>query len=367
MPRIPSITRKRRSRARRPAARVGTSHPEGLRLIPVEAATATARPATIDKTYLELGHDALTLEQQHLFAAEGEVRSRSVSSTAKSLAFAVGETTASVGRAKSAAEKASVRHEQIRELLSPYVRRKATSSRGYMLRTAALLLGDTAGLAGAAIALGEYPALAVAQAISAGTATVTAGLAAAQLRHAQQAAERQTEDLPEALTPYRHLFNGPPKNMRLPGVAFLVAALIVLLVSVGIFALRSAIEGTISGLTFGGLAAAIALASFINSWYHADAVADVLESAQHDALVADRRHRRLAGSRLIRKAEQAGAQEKSIVAEHTHRGVAAGAHIEADKYRALLVSPDVIGHGPAPDAVPAPVTGAQPIKRVRPA
>lgn len=118
-----------------------------------------------------------------------------------------------------------------------------------------------------------------------------------------------------------------------------------------------------SGLTFGGLAAAIALASFINSWYHADAVADVIESAQHDAVAADRRHRRLAGGRLIRQAEQTSAQEKSIITEFTHRGLAAAAHIEADKYRALLASPDVVGHGPAPKPTPTPGTSPRPIKR----
>ncbi|WP_421874685.1 hypothetical protein [Mycolicibacterium wolinskyi] len=362
MPRIPSIIRRG---VGRPAPRAATSRPEGARLIPVESATATARPESIEKTYLELARDALSVEQEQLFAAKGEVDSRTDAGTAKSLAYAVGEMKASVARARLAADKASGRYEQIRDHLGSYARRKATSSRGYVARTAALLLGDVTGLSGAGIALGEYPALAVAQAISAGVATVTAGMAATQLRHTQQAAERQTDDLPEALTPYRHLFNGPAKNMRLHGVVFLLAAVIVLLVSVGIFALRSAIEGPISGLTFGGLAAAIALASFINSWYHADLIADVIESALHDALVADRRHRRLARGQLIRKAEQAGAQEKSIVAEYTHRGVAAGAHIEADKYRALLASPDVVGHGPAPASVPAPMPPTQPIKRAK--
>lgn len=336
-----------------------------MRLIPVESASATARPTEIDKTYLELAKDALAVEQQHLFTAEGEVASRPDAATVKALAYVVGETKASVARAKSAADKASSHYEHVRELLSPYVRRKATSSRGYQLRTAALLLGDVAGLAGAGIALGEYPVLAVAQAISAGTATVTAGLAATQLRHAQQAAERQTDELVEALTTYRHLFNGPDKDTRLQGVVYGVAALIVLLVSAGIFALRTTIDGPISGLTFGGLAAAIALASFINSWHHADPIAEIIESARHDALITDRRHRRLAGSKSIQKAEHAGAQEKSVVAEHTHRGAAAGAHIESDKYRALLASPDVVGHGPPTTLVPVPATTAGPVKRAK--
>ncbi|MDX1870710.1 hypothetical protein SBI67_01125 [Mycolicibacterium sp. 120266] len=327
-----------------------------MRLIPVESVSATARPNVIATTYLELAHDAQALEQQHLFAAEGEARSRDDAATASALAFATSETKASVARAKTAADNAAGRSEKVRELLGPYVRRKATSSRGYVARTAALLLGDIAGLSGAVIALGEYPVLAVVQAISAGTATVTAGLAATQLRHAQQAAERRMDDLPEELQPYAYLFSGPPTHSRLYTGVYVVAGLIAVLVSLGVFALRTGIEGALSGLTFGGLAAAIALASFINSWFHADAVADVVESAEHHAHAADRRHRQLAGTRVIRTADQAAAQQKSVITEHTHRGLAAAAHIETEKYRALLASPDVVGHGPAPQDLATPTS-----------
>jgi hypothetical protein len=360
MAHIPSLTRSRRPA--RTASRPGSSHAEGLRLIPVEGASATARPDVIAETYLELAHDAQGLEQQHLFAAEGEVQARKDAAKGRALAYAADQARASAERAKAAAEKAAERYEQVRDVLGPYVRRKATSSRGYVARTAALLLGDIAGLSGAAIALGEYPALAVAQAISAGTATVTAGLAATHLRHLQQAAERRADDLPEALEPYRHLFGVPSDGKRLQAAVFVVAALIAVFVAGGIFALRTAIEGPLSGITFGLLAAAIALASFINSWYHADAVADVIESAHHDALRADRHHRHLGNGRLIKDTEQAAAQEKSVITEYTHRGLAAAAHIEADKYRALLASPDVVGHGPAPARGPA---AAPPIKRAR--
>lgn len=358
MAHVPSTTRPRR--AARTAHRPGPSQPEGLRLIPVDDASATARPDTIAETYLELAHDAQRREQQHLYAAKGEVRARKDAAKSRALAYTVDQAKASAERAKAAAEKAVERYEQVRGVLGPYVRRKANSSLGYVLRIVALLLGDIAGLSGAAIALGEYPALAVAQAISAGTATVTAGLAATQLRHLQQARERQTDDLPEALEPYRPLFRGPADGKRLQAVVFVVAALIALFVASGIFALRTVIEGPLSGVTFGMLAAAIALASFINSWYHADAVADVIESAHHDARQADRHHRRLGDGSVIKDAEHAAAQAESIVAEHTCHGLAAAAHLEAAKYRALLASPDVVGHGPAPSAAPHRSHGSRP-------
>ncbi|MFV8295981.1 hypothetical protein ACNQP7_04560 [Mycolicibacterium fortuitum] len=338
--------------ANRDTRRGGSSKPEGVRLIPVESASATARPDAIAETYLELEHDACGLEQQHLFAAEGEVHARYQAALATSLGYAVTQMKSSVERAQLAADRAAERHERIREVLGPYVRRKAMSSVGYMLRLLALLVGDVAGLSGAAIALGEVPALAIIQAVSAGTATVTAGLAATQLRHLQQTAERKLDDVPEALEPYRHLFSGATGSNRLRAAVLVVAVLITLFVSVGVFALRTATEGSLAGLTFGALAAAIAMASFINSWYHADAVADVVESAQHDAHTADRRHRRLGKTALIGKAEQAAFQGDSLITEYTHRGLAAGAHLEAEKYRALQASPDVVGHGPAPDWAP---------------
>lgn len=337
----------------------GRPRPEGVRLIPVDGASAVARPDTIAETYLELEHDARGIEQQHLFAAEGELRARGHTADARALGYAAGHLKSSVERAKTVADNASKRYDVIRDVLGPYVRRKATSSIGYLARTGALLIGDIAGLSGAAIALGEIPALAITQAISAGTATVTAGLAATQLRHLQQAGERKLDDIPKPLEPYRHLFGGPSGSNKLRAAVLVIAALIVLFVSIGVFTLRTTIEGALSGLTFGALAAAIAMASFINSWYHADAVADVVDSAGHDARQADRRHRRLAKLRGIKKSEKADFQGNSIITEHTHRGLAAAAHLDAEKYRTLQASPDVVGHGSA-TARPEP-----PLRRAR--
>ncbi|MGU3500911.1 hypothetical protein [Mycobacterium sp. C31M] len=331
-------------------------NPEGPRLIPVDTAAAVARPDTITDTYLECGKDALGVEQQHLFAAEAEVRAREDLARAGSLGFQAEQDKLSVDRARMSADRATVRAEETAEVLGPYVRRKATSSWGYMARTSCLLTGDIAGLSGASIALGEYPALAITQAVAAGVATVTAGLAATQLRHVQQAVERKTDDLDEPLQPYAHLFRGPGESDRIRSVVLGIAGLVTVSVAVSVFALRTTIEGPLVGLTFGALAAAIALASAINSWHHADLLADAVESARHDAERADRRHRRRSGSRTIRSAEHAALQGKSIVTEHTHRGLAAAAHIEADKYRELMASPDVVGHGPATTPTPMSVS-----------
>ncbi|PEG33891.1 hypothetical protein CQY20_28415 [Mycolicibacterium agri] len=325
-----------------------TTGAEGTRLIPVDRASATPRPDNIGETYLELEHRELGAEQEHLYAAEGEQAARRFAATAHALDYAQCQARESADRAKEAADKARAHYEQTRDLLGVYVRRKSTSSVGYMARLGGLLIGDVAGLTGAAIALGEYPALAVTQAVSAGTATITAGLAGTELRHRQDASNRRRrlDDLPKVLDQYRHLFDGGTATGRLTGAVWVIATLVAIFVSVGVFALRTAVEGPLAGVTFGALAAAIAMASFINSWYHADAVADVIESAYRKHVGADRRHRRLAGSRAIKQAESATAQGRSIIAEHDHRGRAASARIAAMKYRALLASPDVVGHGP---------------------
>lgn len=345
-------------------AHVGTDSPhgvptgtEGRHLIPVDRAFATPRPDSIGETYLELEHRELAAEQEHLFAAEGERAARRLSATARALDYSQRQARESADRAKAAEYGARERYEQIRELLGPHVRRKYTSSIGYVARLYGLLIGDVAGLTGAAIALGEYPALAVTQAISAGIATITAGLAGTELRRRQQAAQRRRHlnELPKSLDPYRHLFDGDTASGRWTGAVLVIAALVAVFVSAGVFALRTAVEGPLAGVTFGALAAAIAMASFINSWYHADSVADVVESTYRECVRAERRHRRIAEARAIKRAESATAQERSVIAEHDHRGKAASARIGALKYRALLASPDVVGHGPpAPRAHPKP-------------
>lgn len=342
-------------RSPRPAGRTmrPSSDTDRARLVPVDTAAAQPRPDTIADTYLELQYDALATEQIHLFAAAGQAAMRRFSATAKSDDYAQRDAREFAERDKAGVEKARLRYEQTRDLLTPYVHRKSTSSVGYMARMCGLLVGDVAGLSGAAIMLGEYPSLAIVQAISAGTATITAGLAGAEIKHRQHAAERrqEIESLPKALEPYRQLFECGERGRSIVMAMTGAAAGVALSVSTGVFALRTSVEGTLAGVTFGALAAAIATASFINSWHHADLVADAVDSEHRQFRCAARRHRRCAGARVIKRAERAAENERSILAEYDRRGKAAASRIESLKYRALLESPDVVGHGPATSQV----------------
>jgi hypothetical protein len=197
---------------------------------------------------------------------------------------------------------------------------------------------------GAAIWLGEIPLVALGQAIACGFAAVTAGLAGGELSTHRRAQARQRDH--ESLTPdearYWPLFAGgqsPPRLAASLGVG------IVVLVAVAVFALRVSTEGLMAGLTFGALAAATALGSFVNCYVHADEVADLLDGYRVRYLVAIRRHRRLAGTRPLATVAAASTEAESLVREHQERGQAAALRVGAAKFRMLRRNPQVVGHG----------------------
>lgn len=163
------------------------------RLTPTDQATALARPGAIGETYLEQQYDAAATEQLHLHAADGTKASRDESATGKSLEFARNESEKLATADRPIVDAARKGYEQLRDTLTPFVLRRTGSSWGYSARVCGLLVGDVAGLSGAAVSLGEVPALAVLQAFSAGIATITAGLAGAEIRHRQNAAQRQLD------------------------------------------------------------------------------------------------------------------------------------------------------------------------------
>lgn len=319
------------------------------RLIPTEQAAALARPGAIGETYLEQQYDAAATEQLHLHAADGTRAAREESATGRSLAFARNASEKLGAADQPIVDAARKGYEQLRDTLTPFVIRRSGSSWGYSARVCGLLVGDVAGLSGAAISLGEVPALAVLQAFSAGVATITAGLAGAEIRHRQNAAQRQldADSLPKELQHHRQLFEGGHRRRGIVVGMVCVAALVAILVSVGVYALRTSVEGTLSGITFGALAAAIATASFINSYDHADVVADAIDNARREYRRSVRSHSRLAGAQVIKRADQATERQRSILAEYDERGKAAASRIESLKFQALLGSPDVVGHGHA--------------------
>lgn len=324
------------------------------RLIPVDKATAIPRPPTIGDTYGELAWDAHSVAQEHLFKSEAERLARADAACDNALSPYATESGHLIAENRSVVSEARKRAVLTAAALSPWRRRKG-SSWGYRLRACALCVGEVMGPANAAIIFGDIPTLAILQAVSAGTATITAGLTGAEFKHLHLSAERKRErpeDIADELAPYQHLFDGSGLKARRYATIALASGLTVgLLVASAIFILRAALEGSAAGIAFGSLAIAVTLASFINSYCHADPVSDLIDEAHSRYRKELSAHRRLTALPLILIAGRAKERARSVAAEQHHRGDAASSHLTALSYESLTGSPDVVGHGPAAPAI----------------
>ncbi|WP_054814100.1 hypothetical protein [Nocardia arizonensis] len=328
------------------------------RLIPAEQAVAVPRPDIVDSFYLEQEFNARAEHQVHLHDAEGERAAAKPAALAAGLEPGNVETAYLIDANRPMVNEAQATYAKVKAALHPLAVRKG-SSLGYRLRTAGLLVGDIAGLGGAGIAYGELPALALAQAASAGVATITAGLVGTQVKHYQLARQRQLdpEEASAELRPYLPMLLGQRKGRAFVLAAVVVGAAVALFVSVGIFALRSSIEGPAAGFAFGLLALGIATASYINAHSHADPVADAIEDARRAYAKEQRAHRRLASSVRILLAERALRRVRHIQQEHALRGQAASAYVHALKLEAMAQSPETVGHGVGHDSSALTVRG----------
>lgn len=317
---------------------------DAISLQRIDEARGLERPTELGPTYAEQEFEALAREQEMSWPAEGEAAARAAriraarrSPAATADAFLLNQHEAEV---RGAAEQ----HLHASQTLRPYVRRSPTDHWRYRLTWLVLGLGDMAGVWGAAIWLGEIPLVALGQAIACGFAAVTAGLAGGELSNHRRAQARHRDQ--GSLSPdearYLPLFVGSPARPRL---AAWLGTGIVVLVAMAVFALRTSTEGLMAGLTFGALAGATALGSFVNCYVHADEVADLLDGYRARYLTAIRRHRRLAGARRIATVAAASAEAASLVREHQERGQAAGLRVGAAKFRMLRRNPQVVGHG----------------------
>ncbi len=324
-----------------------TAKVQRARLVPVKEARAVARPTTVPETYQEKEHDQLAVEQLREHAAAGDQAAIKFAVRAAGLEPARQAGYSLIDLNAPLATAARDRYASVAPLLGSFAKRKAGAWWGYFIRLVMLLLGDIAGLGGAAISYGEVPMLAIMQATSASFATVLAGMVGADVKHLKAARERRFDDgeLSKELEPYRALLLGPLSGRPYVVVANLIALLIALFVAVGIYELRANVEGQVSGYVFGGLAIAIALGSWVNSFRYADSVADKIEAARQDYRRELRTHVRMTRSWRLPKAERAIKQAEVIREQHRLHGEAAAAKVAAFKFEALQQSPDVVGHG----------------------
>ncbi|MBT1003952.1 hypothetical protein KIH31_15280 [Paenarthrobacter sp. DKR-5] len=326
------------------------SRAESISYLPLDEATAVPRPDTISSGWHEHEFDGLGAEQKRLWAAEGEKEARKAK--IRGAAERVRRDTAvhQVEVQKDELAKAKADLDLHEEALAGYTRREPHAKTMYLLRWALLLLGDIAGIAGAAILLGEIPSLALLQAVASAVAAVTAGLAGNDIRDARLARRRarDTKDLPPQHQRFAWIFNGGDTGERIVKAIVLAGITITVLIIGGIFALRAGVEGSLGGIVFGCLAGAICLASVLNTYQYADEVADLLDRAYHRYIRASNRLRTLAGAPAIARYESAAAEAASITAEHSERGTAGQLKLTALKHGVSRANPAVMGHGPAP-------------------
>lgn len=308
------------------------------------------RPADLGVTYVEHEFGALADEQELTWPAEGEAAARKFRVRARGLDPGAAATDFLLGESEQAVRHAHADYQHASRVLASYERREAFGKARYWVCWPVLWLGDTAGVWAAAVTNGDVPYIAFGQAFAAGLAAACAGLIGAELRdiRAAKSRRRDPETLSEDEKRYSRLFTGASGGRGILALIGAVSLLVVALLAVGIYSLRRAIEGDASGLTFGLLAAATALASGLLAYSAADEVADLLARLGKRVRKAQKRHLRLARSSAIVRRGQAEEMARSLSAEHHLRGQAAGRRVDSLSWRVHRRNPQVLGHGHAP-------------------
>jgi hypothetical protein len=305
------------------------------------------RPPGVGVTYAEQEFHALGDEQELTWPAEGEQAARPFQVQARGLDSAAAATEFVLSQSETEVRQAHADHQHAARVLTPYVRRESAAKLRYWVCWVVLIFGDTAGVWSAAIVSGDIPAIAFGQSCAAGLSAACAGLVGSELKDLRmaRARRRDLESLTKDEQRYQRLFTGGDGGLGIVKLVGSLSLLIVVLLGVGIFALRSSIEGTTSGLTFGLLAAATALGSGLLGYSAADEVADLLATSAKRVRRAEQRHLKLAAAASLRVRAEATEAARSLHAEHQLRGRAAGKRMESLAWRVLRRNPQVVGHG----------------------
>ncbi|MGO4129929.1 hypothetical protein AB4Y78_04815 [Janibacter sp. RAF52] len=317
---------------------------DSRRLQAIDSAHAVGRPDAYDVTYAELEYDELAAEQLELWKAEADAASRSPEAGHSQTLVASTEVRRLVKRQRAVMAQSRQALLNTRQNLQPFRRREPGAKKWYLIRWAALLGGDIAGQAGAALMYGEHPITAIPQAVATGMAALTAGLVGGELRTLRDSARRH-QAVPEHLELWAHLFTHPDPGRRLALCALGIGAIATLTIAGGIFWLRAITDGAAAGATYGLLALGIAFASVINCYFYADEIADAIDGAEADYKRELTRSHDLSNKPEVQGHASSGAQAISIREEHLARGRAAAARMRALKWRILGNNPGVAGHG----------------------
>jgi hypothetical protein len=317
-------------------------------VIPVaEQVSAATRPETLGTASVERELDERAGEQDAAWRAAREVADRparlrraehQVRAEAAGLILATDE---------SLVRRSAEDYQHAVTTLSPWLRRKFSDSIRYVLVTVVLALADAGAVANALISMGDVVWISVMLGVGVGVAAVTGGLVGAEVQDIRQARirTRDPESLSEDERRYQQVFAAPEPWLSVTKIAVGVMLTIAAILGIGIFALRSDLEGTKAGLSFALLAIATALGSGVNAYMHADLVADLIGSYQATYTRALKRHTRLSEASALAVHPAAQEEADSVAREHDALGQAAVARVTSMKWGVLRRNPHVFGHG----------------------
>lgn len=322
---------------------------EAITLHGAEAATLLSRPREVARLWVEDEYEELTREQAALWRSQTAADTRKPAIRRAGLELQATELAHAVAGSRELLISTRSRYESAQSALAPFRRRAVGSKRWYQAVKAVMFVGDLAGFATAALWLGELPLIAFTLAASAAAATIVAGLIGAEysdLRR-QQLRQRSVEELTSEQAPFRHLFteSGGSSGAVIMKRVLLLSIGTALMVSVGIGALRAAVDDPLVGVIFAGIALAVAGGSFLVSYAGADEIADLVDLYHTDYQVRQKQHMTLAADQIWRDWAESGAEESSLQDEALSHGEASSSHMQALKWRVLRNNPSVAGHG----------------------
>ncbi len=295
-------------------------------------------------------YDHLAGEQRASWSAEGERQARRAESHARRLAPAADAQRHQIRALTKTFEDATARGNGAAGVLQRHVQRRAHAALYYYVFLVLLLVGDVAGITGAAILFGEVVWVAAVQAVSVGAAMIVIGSLATEIEHARLARQRQKDDLSVEEQPYADFYRGTDPGEQIVRAFVKAAVVVVLFAAGGVCALRMAVEGTLAGVTFGCFSLVVGAGSWCNSYLYADDAADRLAAHRSEQHKVERALVRTAGRPALRQHERHLAEAQSIRREHELRGEAAARRVLAAGRQALIANPAVAGHGHhAPD------------------
>lgn len=301
----------------------------------------------VDRFWTDEMVDELYEEQRKHFEAKGESESRPAQVRAEALRAPAEAAQEESKRTEEIAAEAKQRYNAVLEALGKYRRRAPHDKPRYYGVTALLLGGDVTAVAGAAVIFGEIVWMAILMALASGTAAVTSGLLAAEIKDSRLARKRKKD--PKGLTseekPFAHLLRGGDEGEKIVKYVLPGGLTISLLVFGTVLALRSTTEGTAAGLSYGCLATAIALASWVNTYFFTCEVSDLIDSYYADWRKAEKRLDKATHDKALRTHLLSLREAESIRRENAAKGEAAAHRIKAEGYGILVRSTGIAGHG----------------------